>query len=79
MIDLEQNQTCVICDCDCSEYVFVPVKYFDVTAKSFYVLTHNSPVHLARSHLYKGLLLQLSLSHPSARSASMNVTAQIGK
>ena len=68
MLDLAQNQPCVIRDW--LEYVFVPVKYF-------YVLTHNCPVQSRRSHSCKGLFRQLSVSQPSASagSASMNVTA----
>ena len=79
MIGLPQNQRYMIRDC--SACVFDPVKYsklvrmVNVTAKDFYVLTHNDSVLLARSHLMKVLLLRRQHIRPSAGFASMNARA----
>ena len=39
MLDLAQNQPCVIRDC--SEYVFVPVKYFALARMDGTILTYE--------------------------------------
>ena len=63
------DDTCVLGMLDLAEYTHM--KYVDgeifrtrahVTAKNLYLLTHNSPVHMARSHSYKGLSGQLDMS-----------------
>ena len=74
-VDLALNQRCLIRDYSVPVQYSKLVRMVNVTAKGFYVFTHNSPVQLARSHWYKGSFLQLDLSQPSAGSASMNVTA----